>query len=61
MDMVFGDNLGQKDQERMREIMHEFGIESEDGSDARIGKIAVQGDILKKPDVKVVGDEKTDA
>lgn len=27
MDAVFGDNLGQADQERMREIMSEIGLE----------------------------------
>jgi hypothetical protein len=27
MDLVFGDNLGQVDQERMREIMSEIGLE----------------------------------
>jgi hypothetical protein len=27
MDLVFGDNLGQIDQERMREIMSEIGLE----------------------------------
>ena len=59
MDMVFGDNLGQKDQERMGEIMREFGMEEEIGSDARIGKIAVETNEMTKSGMTVSGNEKS--
>lgn len=41
MDLVFGDNTGQMDQERMREIMTALGLEiADNGRRASIGAIA---------------------
>jgi hypothetical protein len=56
MDMVFGDNTGQVDQERMRGIMQELGLEvADDGRTASIGAIGsthATADDIKQEKVK---------
>lgn len=49
MDLVFGDNLGQVDQERMREIMAEIGLEPavHDPNNARISNDGGEGKEIK--------------
>jgi hypothetical protein len=49
MDLVFGDNLGQVDQERMREIMAEIGLEPavHGSNSARVSNDGEQGKEIK--------------
>lgn len=50
MDIVFGDNSGQADQERMREIMAEVGLEQA-GAERRHSMAAI-GEEVKKEEIR---------